>query len=67
MSTIKLNKRERDTILAALRYYQNDLDGGDELSRDADPLGEIDAIASDSGAPGLSAHEIDQLYQRINT
>jgi len=50
-----LSVRERDTILAALRYWQADLDD-ETLNRD---------IAAEHGDP-LSAEDIDELCERIN-
>ena len=60
-----LNDREHATIVAALRYYQNDLDAH-RLSPDVDPQGEIDLIAtSGDSLTGLDAGEIDELVDRL--
>jgi hypothetical protein len=61
-----LSHRQLSTVLAALRYYQNDLDGS-RLSSDVDPEGALNDIATNSAAhEGLSAFEIDELCERLN-
>lgn len=58
---IKLNTRERATVMAALQYYSNDLD-------DPNVLGECySQLATNAGAlKPLNADEVEALYQRIN-
>lgn len=66
MSTHHLTLHELSTILAALRYYQNDLDGR-KLSAEVDPNGDLARIASNEGQlTPLSAGEIDELCERLN-
>lgn len=65
-NTTLLSTRQLSTVLAALRYYQNDLDGP-RLSGDVDPDGALNDIATNSGAHGgLDASEIDALCERLN-
>lgn len=69
---MKLNKRQLATILAALRYYQNDLErdaseGTWALASDVDPEGGIHAIATDNGSfEVLTPMEIDELTEKLN-
>lgn len=53
-----MNRRELNTILAALRYWQREglLSGGHEQD-----------IAADAGVVPLTAVEIDALCERLNT
>lgn len=61
-----MDKRSSATILAALRYYQNDMDNGKRLSRDVDDGG-IHDIATDGGTlRALTATQIDELCDKIN-
>ena len=61
-----LDDRQISTVLAALRYYQNDLDGS-RLSGDVDPEGALNDIATNSDDhAGLDAAEIDALCERLN-
>lgn len=73
----KLDGREIATILAALRYYQNDMEesarladedcGRERLSPDVDPDGDLHMIATDCGmVASLSVNEIEELCQRLN-
>jgi hypothetical protein len=57
--TIDLQPRERDTILAALRFYQTGLD------QRLVP-GAILEIAKDNDESPLNDEEIDDLCERIN-
>lgn len=56
-----MTPRERDTILAALRVYQQalEMNGGK-------PPADVNDIARNSGKP-LTAEEIDELCPRINS
>jgi hypothetical protein len=56
--TLRVARREFDTILAALRFYQEGLANG-EVAR------AIAAISSEHGKP-LTIEEIDTLCERIN-
>jgi hypothetical protein len=60
----RLTKREFNTILAALRYYQYYY----VLGYPTDPAhdDEIDLIATDGDDRSMNAHEIDVLIERIN-
>lgn len=59
---INVSREEFNTILAALRYYQENGQG--------DPFNRSDAIhdiATDGGEQiSLDAHSIDELCERIN-
>lgn len=57
-----MNRRERNTILAALRYWQRLNDGTLMLS----DLTEIAAIATDGGVSQLTSNEIDVLCEKLN-
>lgn len=63
MQTFTVTARERDTVLAALRYYQFYRIQG----RPFDPRHDhrIDAIAAEAGAP-LDLTEIDDLCAVLN-
>jgi hypothetical protein len=63
MQNITITDRERDAVLAALRYYQFYRLQGHPFSPHQDHL--IDAIASDSGE-ALDLAEIDDLCAGLN-
>lgn len=63
MQNITITDRERDAVLAALRYYQFYRLQGHPFSPHQDHL--IDAIASESGA-ALDIAEIDDLCAGLN-
>jgi len=54
----RMNPRELNTLLAALRYWQREglMSGGHEQD-----------IAADGGVIPLNAAEIDSLCERLNT
>jgi hypothetical protein len=52
-----MTKRELATVLAALRYWQQDLDASDSPPIDAEHFTECDP---------LSSEEIDELCERLN-
>jgi hypothetical protein len=56
-----IDRRERDTLLAALRVYQHFLEG-----TTPDPAGIVE-IAQDDHNKALGVAEIDDLCERINT
>lgn len=59
---MRLSIRERSTVLAALRFYQSNLD--DEPA----DIHAIYTIATDDGdIDPLSADEIDTLCEKLNT
>lgn len=65
--TIHLEERHAATILAALHYFQNDMDDGECLSPDVDPNGELTDIATNNGKfKQLTAIEIDGLREVLN-
>lgn len=67
MITLKVDSRQLATVLAALRYYQNDMDD-DRLSPDVDPEGALHNIATDGGThEALSVVEIDSLCEQLNS
>ena len=57
----RMKRRERNTILAALRYWQAKV-----AIRDEYVTPEITAIATDGGFTSLNAAEIDGLCEAIN-
>lgn len=62
-----LDERTVATILAALRYYQNDMDNGQCLSMDVDPDREINDIATNNGKlVQLSDESINELCDKLN-
>lgn len=62
-----LDERTVATILAALRYYQNDMDNGQCLSMDVDPDREINDIATNNGKlVQLSDESINELCDALN-
>jgi hypothetical protein len=63
MQNITITDRERDAVLAALRYYQFYRLQGHPFSPHQDHL--IDAIASESGE-ALDLAEIDDLCAGLN-
>lgn len=63
MQNITLTERERNTVLAALRYYQFYRLQGHPFNPRQDHL--IDAIASESGE-ALDLAEIDDLCAGLN-
>jgi hypothetical protein len=64
--SVALSPRQLAAILAALRYYQNDLDGS-ALSSDVDAAGELNEIATDGGSfTGLDSSEVDGLCEELN-
>jgi hypothetical protein len=64
--TLQLDRRERDTILAALRLWQQALQQGQHLRLSADRALALLEIAEDSGEPRLGIEEIDALAERLN-
>lgn len=63
MQNITVSARERDTVLAALRYYQFYRMQGHPFDPRQDHL--IDAIANESG-DALDVSEIDDLCAGLN-
>jgi hypothetical protein len=62
MITVQLTNAELSTVLAALRYFQED-DMGDPENRSD----RIDDIATDMGEENsLTTHEIDELCEKLN-
>ncbi len=59
MSSLKLNERQVATLLAALRYWQNDLDDNSKMGEDGF------APHFENVAP-LTSKEIDELCEHIN-
>lgn len=57
---MKLTKRERDTILAALRTYQ----AGMHMN-DGNPPIDVECIASENGEP-LTIEQVEKLCEKIN-
>ena len=55
---VRLSDRELATVLAALRYWQQDLTENDD--------GPIDSEHFADGIEPLSVDEIDELCQRLN-
>jgi hypothetical protein len=58
--TIHMHKRELATVLAALRYWQQDL-------ADNQDAGPISPVHFDDEATPLTVDEIDALCERLNT
>ncbi|RZK80226.1 MAG: hypothetical protein EOO66_29755 [Methylobacterium sp.] len=63
MQSISVTERERDTLIAALRYYQFYRLQGNPFNPQQDHL--IDAIASHSGE-SLDLADIDDLCAGLN-